>query len=556
MDLKTLFLRDATTREHLEAQRDRYFEYVPLLLLLFKNQIDISGPQKGRVLAAAFARKDVALYQHLLSLRELFGLPEVLKALTILDSSRRKRALEKRLVRLEQQGVTSARKLGALRSKINDLSQDENIGSVSGALSRHVRRWLRTFTQEQLRYFALNMPKEPWMELADLVHPNPKDFQLDWFLANAFGTPPPSATAPPPTTDSAAAETAQVSTGPAPETTESSSSASPSAALALETMNPQQILELLRRDHVPYSFLRKHAQLLNGDMRVEIVKYETLETVMWYYEELTESMPDEISKQINKTIEERLKAGEEPQSFSYGKLTDRLLLFRSLGASFYHLLLPIAERRLKSLSLRLDPPVAVLGDASSSMDVAIRVANILGSVLAVLTDAELSYFSAWLRKSPRQPHSVEDVLFLADEVRASGSTSPAAALWPYLEHRRVLKFLIVVTDEEENTNCQGMNFAQMFDRYRNEVSPNCKLVFVSFLAPTATGEMVSVLRRSNIPCIQFRLDSKRPDLTRLDALLGTMGCETEDFSKQIAQLGAVLREKDLSGLVAHMATST
>jgi hypothetical protein len=52
---------------------------------------------------------------------------------------------------------------------------------------------------------------------------------------------------------------------------------------------------------------------------------------------------------------------------------ERILHLRMTGKNFYHLLLPIAERRLKSIRLPLQKPVVVFGDASYSMDVAIRV---------------------------------------------------------------------------------------------------------------------------------------------------------------------------------------
>lgn len=54
--------------------------------------------------------------------------------------------------------------------------------SVSGALARHVRAWIRSVPRENLEFFALQMPREPWQELADLVHCKASDFQLPWFL--------------------------------------------------------------------------------------------------------------------------------------------------------------------------------------------------------------------------------------------------------------------------------------------------------------------------------------------------------------------------------------
>ena len=45
---------------------------------------------------------------------------------------------------------------------------------------------------------------------------------------------------------------------------------------------------------------------------------------------------------------------------------------------------------------------------------------------------------------------------MAVEITATGDTSPAASLWPFYERKEVVKTFIIVTDEEENTDCHGM----------------------------------------------------------------------------------------------------
>lgn len=47
------------------------------------------------------------------------------------------------------------------------------------------------------------------------------------------------------------------------------------------------------------------------------------------------------------------------------------------------------------------------------------------------------------------------VLELALKTPASGCTANAASLYPYYERKEVLKTLIMVTDEEENTSFQN-----------------------------------------------------------------------------------------------------
>ena len=55
--------------------------------------------------------------------------------------------------------------------------------------------------------------------------------------------------------------------------------------------------------------------------------------------------------------------------------------------------MPIAEKRLKEIKLTLETPVAILGDASYSMDVSIRVSTVIASVLTALCQANLRFFT-------------------------------------------------------------------------------------------------------------------------------------------------------------------
>ena len=49
---------------------------------------------------------------------------------------------------------------------------------------------MKTIPAEKLTFFALNLPKAPWRDLADLIHLNPKtDFQCP-FLEIAFDSEP------------------------------------------------------------------------------------------------------------------------------------------------------------------------------------------------------------------------------------------------------------------------------------------------------------------------------------------------------------------------------
>lgn len=48
------------------------------------------------------------------------------------------------------------------------------IGSASGAVCKHVAKWVRGFTAEELEFFSIHFPKDPWQKLADICHLNPE----------------------------------------------------------------------------------------------------------------------------------------------------------------------------------------------------------------------------------------------------------------------------------------------------------------------------------------------------------------------------------------------
>lgn len=102
----------------------------------------------------------------------------MLAALNLLDSRRQVRQLKQKLANTEKRGKMKASKIGQIRGRINDLEKEAHIGSLSGALAKHVRKWVAAIPAHKLAFYALVMPREPWQELADLVHLNPQtDFQ-------------------------------------------------------------------------------------------------------------------------------------------------------------------------------------------------------------------------------------------------------------------------------------------------------------------------------------------------------------------------------------------
>jgi len=377
--------------------------------------------------------------------------------------------------------------------------------SLTGALAKRVKKWTRSLSKDNLEFYALQLPKEPWQELSDLIHLRPCDFQLSWFLSFIFNCP-------------------------APED---------SLVVQAQKLTPETAEDLVVQYKFPYSYLRKHLQTMSTKVKAHVASYEKLDTLIWYYEELGNSAG------VDAVITQRLDAGEEPK-FSYGKLMERLLYFKMHGISFFHKLVPIAQKRLKDVFLPLEPPVVVMGDASYSMDIAIRTATIIGSLLAALTKADLLFFNVKSFAPKDTPRTIEDVIDCAITTPADGLTAPACALWDYYTNKKAIKFFIVVTDEIENEKSRGEYFAQLFYKYYTTVYP-AKIVFVSFLEnPQEKGRMVRSLENLGIVPLQFRLDSQRPDLTKVDSLLGLLASECSFFPVQADAVAKAMHMRNLS----------
>ncbi|CAF1411756.1 unnamed protein product, partial [Rotaria sordida] len=426
-------------------------------------------------------------------------------------------------------------------------------GSASGAVARHIQRWTRTLTQQELEYFALHMPTEPWKKLADIVHFNPnKDFPaLPWFLPFCFGTPAPTET----------------------------------MVSRCRELTNENINTLIKEFKIPYSHLKQYKDHLNDESKARIASYEAkLDTILWYYEDLQCTDVDDI-------ISERLKNGEQI-TLPYGKLMERVLLLRTLRDSttqttvfedsrrrrtqitrnvddqhsvqsskckLYSDLLLIAEAQLEKIKLSLESPVAVMGDASGSMQVAIRTATILSSLLTAVCSAKLNFFNTEMFLPTFTPKTIEDVLTLALTTTAGGGTANAAGLVSYYDNKDVIKTFVMVTDEEENADARiadgtSTRFFDLFMKYRTEIYP-AKLVFISFLSHQhARGQMYSEFQSANVPdVIQFVFSGHRPDLTKLDNLLGLLSTVSSDsFDDQVGKLQNEFQQKDVESVMMHL----
>lgn len=555
--VRPVLLGEALLSQHQAAYRAHPDAYETEVQKLLDLDVAIPSSNVPRIAATLAAEKSHSLVRALL---EHMSIAETLAFTKFLDGPRKVRQWTKKLEALSSdpnKPIKAATK-SSIEKKIQVLNQEVlDGGNVTGALAKKIRAKVKSeLPAEKLEFYLLMFPTGVWKELSDLVHFAPGDFQLDYFLSAVYDTP-----APPGSLVADVRALADTAEG--------------AAAVAA-------VLDKHENLYLDYSYLRKKfAPGSEGELpagvKLMLARKAPLEDVLWFYEELE-------ADGVEAAIHHRLASGESLEAgrgrANFGKLMERLILFRNRGLKFVPLLMRYADDQLavimaggavmsnggSSTSGAAEEPkiaiastaanagatkrVAVLGDASGSMEVAINTATILGSLLSVCLNADLRFFNDGSFPPPSMPSKAAEVLTVTEQVPATGLTSPAVALSPFFAEAKAgraapVDLFIVVSDEEENTPdpATGMTFAQRFRQYQQEVNADAKCFLVSFLTGPSTflGKMRASLLSEGITCRQFRLDARRPDLSKLTSLLALLKLELNSgmtFSEAVEELDA------------------
>ncbi|KAM9966097.1 hypothetical protein ACTFIR_006286 [Dictyostelium discoideum] len=422
-----------------------------------------------------------------------------------------KKVVEK-VVKNDKEVVFKNRYENAVKSvenKIRELVSYQYDSGLSGNVIVIFKKFFKQVPRSTLEYFAYGQPKSTWREIARLLHLGPKDLcdEIPWFLSVMFGGSAPVGTR--------VYEFEKELKDPSKFTKE-------------------RAIKLINQFKPTYAFLRKNLpeSLFDGEMKAMVTEYEEIDALIWWLNELGKE------EKVIEIIIKRITSGKE----SLKNVSIGTLLERSMGLSqdsplfnclFPEILKKMTEQREKFV---LPPPISIFGDKSGSMDVAIRLSNIVSFIISSLTPgAELSFFDCKNVPSPIPVDSLENLFKLKDLVKASGGTDPGVSMYKLLSEKVVKNYIVVVTDEEENGYKHG-KFSELFIQYRKEVAPNCKLVFISFIPQYSEGQMVGELRRKGFDSstlIQIPFDATNPDVSKIDGMLSSLSCESEQFKDQL-----------------------
>jgi len=477
MEARETLLYENTLIDHFNQYNDNKNMYIDgCINILSNNNISktISINNKAKFLTVLLQNKEKLMWRSIL---QYLDLPEIVKACEILDSNRYARQLNKK---------------NKNSNRINQLNEGMNNLSLTSTKINMVKEWVRSLTDKQLIYRVLMFSMDQWKILADLTHLNPKkDFALEWFLPYCYGEV---------TTEGTIVE-------------------------KIKNMNDNNFEQLYEEYNLSYQIIRLNLKTPSVRTKEIIARKEDINTLLWYWSEINHPS-------VNNILSNRLKEVDE-LNISYGKLVD--LLMKINDKELFNQVLRITENKLNEYNVSLEGPIAVLGDASASMEVAINTSSIITSLLCSLAKAELHLFKDVDIKIDNPPTTVREAINFAKEMRASNSTSPASSLYYYYSKKKVVKTFIIVTDEEENTGYDRMQswynsklesfFAALYKKYCKEIYPS-KLIFISFTKPNVDGQMIRALKDEMGNITEFvdvyKFDVKNPDLNRLDLILEKM----------------------------------
>lgn len=555
---------DYPLKEHFTHYDEDTQKYVSDVAKIFTDKIlnkSAGLTTKSHIICVLLQRKAKDIIKNL---NQYIDLPELVRACEILDSKRlQKQMLGKLLTKPDSPKVKS--KLVLAEALLNGQNVDDIDLSLNLSKIKIVKEWVKNIPKDRIEFRAMSFDTSLWRKLADLIHLNPKiDFMegCEWFLPYCFG-------------------------GPIPEG---------NIVHDYKRLNYNNFHELYDKHHFSYELIRARLQLspnqlslsnnvanknkkghnksaksnnnkssaksnqyeqnkhLIKNIKIKIVNNESINTVVWYWDELVDTY--NIIDVIN-----RLKNEKDSIDLSYGKIVD--LISKTTNPEVLHELMELGSEKIKNYRIDIEQPVAIFGDQSGSMEIAIKTSGIITSLLCYICNASLHLFHSKDNHIVNPPRNITDAVKFGKEVRTQGCTCPAASLLHYYSKKEAVKTIIIITDEEENEsigypmnpeihrlpyfpgkigyNANGAittsrfygpssfcsnkyRFADLYKKYIEEIYP-ARLVFISFSDPNKDALMVSSLKQivgTNVVdelVKVFKFNVTDPDLNRMDIVL-------------------------------------
>lgn len=467
--MEKLFLKENNIDIHIEEYLKNSDSYVSKFKELYENKdfrktMTVNTRGMGSAIILNFRDR------RFLNIK--WELPDVLLGCEFLDTKRELKQLIKKSNRDEN-------RINLLQNRNMDLS-------LSLAKIKIVRKWVKSIDEDTLittNIFFNN--SDIWRKLANLCHFRPGDFCVNWFLEYCY-------------------------TGNYPND---------SLMFKIKNANDAMLKNLYLEYRIPYEYIRLKNP--SKEFKVLLAQKEPLRTVLWYGDEL------DIYKDnsIGDLVAERIK--NERIDIPYTKIVQIIVNVSNKTSKIIKELTQYTQSKLEEYKLNLPTPISILCDASGSMEVCVKTSGIITSLLCAIAGntCKLYVFKDKNYSIANPPKNVRDVLNFIEDTKAESYTSPASSLNQMILDKMVAKTIILVTDQEENTPCNGLKFAETLKNYSKLIGFNPKIVFITmgksnqmiFDLENAFGKNLVSEMVSN-----YNFDLNEPDLRKMDSILAIL----------------------------------
>ena len=259
---------------HQSALKSNRALYAAVLISLDSLGVELSSSTKIRIVAATLSSKDtmdlgIHILKNCLSQSDTNGwqtvtIAELVGALNMLDARRKIKTCVRKINKLAaERSSIKSKAFKRVSDALNKAKSVEvaQVGSLSGSLVRLLKKkWCRGLSPDYLRDQAQMTSATHWRELSDMLHFHPSEFQLPWFLDWVHGKAPPKS-------ELGVCNQLKSQMGEGDELTD---------------------LASLIKAKTPWALLRKvvGAKELSKRQKLDITSYTSLDTVLWWHEDL------------------------------------------------------------------------------------------------------------------------------------------------------------------------------------------------------------------------------------------------------------------------------
>jgi hypothetical protein len=297
-----------------------------------------------------------------------------------------------------------------------------------------------------------------------------------------------------------------------------------------QSEDPAEQARLIVEQRIPYPIAASVIKSMTPSVLVALVEVMTPQELINHLAALKKHGAFDHSD-LKRMIEAKIKAAESDKRVSTLK-AKRALEHVELDEHTAALLTEVTDQRVAKIA-RIDRPVALLVDKSSSMTNAIEVGKqIAAMVSAICTDFRAFAFDTVSFEVKAEGSNLSDWEKAFSMIKASGATSIGAPLDELSREGYPVEQIIVVTDLGDNTEPL---FHKAYQEYVSKVGlvPNVTVVTVDS-HPTSSQQVLNVWQAAGVPYVSWDFKGDYYSLPNLLPLLALP--DRRELARQVMEV--------------------